>query len=225
MGGAVAIQVHRRQPQAWTGAVLAAPMCKIAEEMMPPKAVVTVLKCLAKVFPTWKLVPTRDITEVGFRDPEKRELVRQNPIGYVGKPRLSTALQLLLTTEEIGAHLHEVCLPLLVLHGAADCVTSPDLSAELVAQASSADKTLRLYQDAWHGLTCGEPDEVANQVISDIIEWMRARCPAQLPYNSIPLQYSSPYLMPSYLDKAMWQQPLPLVDSLDDDAQSSVTSS
>lgn len=63
---------------------------------------------LAKLFPTWKLVPTKDITEVGFKDPEKRERVRNNPVGYFGKPRLNTALQLLLTTEEIGRHLHEV---------------------------------------------------------------------------------------------------------------------
>lgn len=160
----MAVQVHRRQPQAWAGAVLVAPMCKvrvreqthgsstldpsnhwaavrelscalpgagsqgrlclrmspavllcvaafvsqIAEEMMPPPALVAVLKVLAKLFPTWKLVPTKDITEVGFKDPEKRERVRNNPVGYFGKPRLNTALQLLLTTEEIGRHLHEV---------------------------------------------------------------------------------------------------------------------
>lgn len=75
---------------------------------MPPPPVVAVLKVLARLFPTWKLVPTKDIAEVGFRDPEKRQRVRANPVGYVGKPRLSTALQLLLATEEIGQHLHEV---------------------------------------------------------------------------------------------------------------------
>ena len=29
MGGAVALKVHLRQPQAWDGAVLVAPMCKV----------------------------------------------------------------------------------------------------------------------------------------------------------------------------------------------------
>ena len=31
MGGAVALQVHRRQTEAWDGAILLAPMCKVGE--------------------------------------------------------------------------------------------------------------------------------------------------------------------------------------------------
>ena len=31
MGGAVALQVHRRQTKAWDGAILLAPMCKVSE--------------------------------------------------------------------------------------------------------------------------------------------------------------------------------------------------
>ena len=32
MGGAVALKMHRKQPNAWTGAVLVAPMCKVISE-------------------------------------------------------------------------------------------------------------------------------------------------------------------------------------------------
>lgn len=32
MGGAVALKMHCKQPNAWTGAVLVAPMCKVISE-------------------------------------------------------------------------------------------------------------------------------------------------------------------------------------------------
>lgn len=219
MGGAVAIQVHRRQPHAWAGALLVAPMCKISDEFLPPPAVVSFLKLLVGVIPTWKLVPTKDITDVGFRDIEKRERVRNNPVGYRGKPRLMTALQLLLTTEEIGSSLDEVSLPLLVMHGAQDVVTNPDFSKLLVAQSSSTDKTLRLYEGAWHGLTAGEPDEVASMVTADMVAWLRQRCPPR-GLNLGCAQSTAD----SQVKLASWSNPL-FVPGLEDDAQSAVSSS
>lgn len=205
MGGAVAIQAHRRQPDAWAGAILVAPMCKICEEIQPPPAVIAVLKVLAKVFPTWKLVPTKDIVEVGFKDPEKRQRVRNNPVGYFGKPRLNTALEIVLTTDEIAQNLHEVRLPLLVLHGAADIVMNLDYSAELVQKSSIADKTLRLYENAWHGLISGESDEVGAGILADMTTWPRQRCPPSA-------------------KGVNWQWPT-MTGALEDDAESTVTSS
>ncbi|XP_028091344.1 caffeoylshikimate esterase-like [Camellia sinensis] len=35
MGGAVVLKVHLKQPHAWNGAILVAPMCKIADDMVP----------------------------------------------------------------------------------------------------------------------------------------------------------------------------------------------
>lgn len=69
----------------------------------------------------------------------------------------------------------QVELPLLVLHGEADVVTNPKLSEELVQCCSSRDKTLRLYRDAWHGLTAGEPEDMTARVMADMISWLRQR--------------------------------------------------
>lgn len=54
-------------------------------------------------------------------------------------------------------------------------VTNPQLSVELVQRCSSSDKTLRLYREAWHGLTAGEPDDMANRIVADMISWLRQR--------------------------------------------------
>lgn len=61
---------------------------------------------------------------------------------------------------------------MLVLHGAADLVTDPSISKVLHEKAKSADKTLRLYDNAWHCILEGEPDDVVKNVIKDIITWL-----------------------------------------------------
>lgn len=33
MGGAIALKVHLKQPDAWSGAILIAPMCKVLSEL------------------------------------------------------------------------------------------------------------------------------------------------------------------------------------------------
>ena len=75
MGGAVALKAHLQEPTMWDGAVLLAPMCKIADSMYPPWIVVQILLTLARVIPKAKLVPGSNIAEIGFREPEKRKIV------------------------------------------------------------------------------------------------------------------------------------------------------
>lgn len=75
MGGAVALKVHLKEPQNWDGVILVAPMCKIAEDVKPPPAVLKVLTLLANLMPEAKLFPTKDLAELAFRDLKKRKLV------------------------------------------------------------------------------------------------------------------------------------------------------
>ncbi|KAJ7299483.1 hypothetical protein O6H91_Y095200 [Diphasiastrum complanatum] len=180
MGGAVALKAHLKQPSIWDGAVLVAPMCKIAEDMYPPWLLVQILKILVPLFPTWKLVPNRDVAGHAFRDPEKRKQNAYNVIGYMGRPRLKTALELLRVTDEIEASLHKVSLPLLILHGAADRVTDPSVSKALYEQSNSSDKTLQLYEDAWHCILEGESDECIHKVLDDIVFWLETHCTQSL---------------------------------------------
>ncbi|KAJ6801396.1 caffeoylshikimate esterase-like isoform X1 [Iris pallida] len=172
LGGAVALKVHFKQPNAWNGAVLVAPMCKIAEDVVPPWPLQQILICMAKVLPRGKLVPQKDLAEMAFKEPKKRDQCCYNVIAYKDKPRLKTAVELLRTTQEIEQQLNKVSLPLLILHGKADIVTDPSVSKALYEKASSSDKKLRLYMDACHSLLEGEPDEMIFQVLGDIISWL-----------------------------------------------------
>lgn len=172
MGGAIALKVHLKQPHAWSGAILIAPMCKIAADMLPSKFVTRVLISLAKVLPKKKIVPQKDLAELAFRDLRKKELTAYNVICYTDKPRVGTALELLQTTQQLENQLQEVSLPLLILHGKADKVTDPLVSKVLYEKASSSDKKLYLYDDAYHCLLEGEPDEDIFRIFEDIISWL-----------------------------------------------------
>lgn len=172
MGGAVALRIHLKQPNAWTGAILLAPMCKIADDMVPSWAVTQSLILVAKLLPKEKLVPQKDLADMAFRDIKKREQAQYNVIAYKDKPRLGTAVELLKTTQYLESHLKNVSLPLLILHGKNDIVTDPSVSKALYEKAESSDKKLYLYEDSAHALLAGEPDNVIVRVFDDIITWL-----------------------------------------------------
>lgn len=175
MGGAVALILHRKAPVYWNGAVLVAPMCKIADEMKPHPLVINVLSKLSRVIPTWRIIPTQDIIDVAVKNPEKRNEIRSNPLCFKGKPRLKTAHELLLVSLDIEKNLNQVSLPFLIVHGGDDIVTDPGVSKLLYESASSEDKTFKLYPGMWHALTSGEPPESIDLVFSDIVSWLDER--------------------------------------------------
>ncbi|XP_076884822.1 caffeoylshikimate esterase-like [Bidens hawaiensis] len=176
MGGAVALLVHKKDVNFWHGAVLVAPMCKISEKVKPHPLVVKILTRVEDLIPTWKIVPTKDVIEAAFKDPLKRQEIRGNKLIYQEKPRLKTALELLRTSMSLEDTLNEVKIPFFVLHGEADTVTDPEVSKALYGQASSQDKTIKLYPGMWHGLTAGETDHNIDIVFRDIISWLDKRC-------------------------------------------------
>ncbi|KAK3004384.1 hypothetical protein RJ639_019220 [Escallonia herrerae] len=179
MGGAVALKVHLKEPHEWDGVVLVAPMCKIAEDMKPPEPLQKVLILLSRVLPKAKLIPKKDLAELAFRDPTKRELASYNVICYNDQTRLKTAVELLTATNDIERRVEQVSAPLLIIHGAADKVTDPLVSRFLYEKASSKDKTLKIYEESYHCILEGEPDERIFTVLDDIVAWLDSRCCVQ----------------------------------------------
>ncbi|XP_021633964.1 caffeoylshikimate esterase isoform X2 [Manihot esculenta] len=176
MGGAVALKVHLKEPQAWDGIVLVAPMCRIAEDVKPPPPILKTLILLSRVMPKAKLLPQRDLAELGFRDLKSRKTAEYNVICYSDRMRLKTAVELLKATEDIEAKLDKVSSPLLILHGAADKVTDPLVSQFLYQKASSNDKTLKLYEGGYHSILEGEPEDRILAIFDDITTWLDSHC-------------------------------------------------
>ncbi|CAI9091543.1 OLC1v1026600C2 [Oldenlandia corymbosa var. corymbosa] len=175
MGGAVVLLLHRKKPEFWDGAVLMAPMCKIADEMKPSPLVTNVLTKLCNFIPTWRIIPTEDVIDSAFRLPHIREEIRTNPLCYKGRPRLKTGYYLLTVSMDLEQRLQEVSLPFIVVHGEEDKVVDPSVSKLLFEKASSTDKSIKLYPGMWHSLTYGELPENIDIVFTDIINWLDER--------------------------------------------------
>jgi acylglycerol lipase len=173
LGGAICLLLHFQEPQNYDGAILMAPMCKISEKMEPPWPVRQILTFIAHWFPTWPIVPTKDLVDQSVKDPVKREIARNNPRRYAGKPRLGTVLELLRVTARLSEKLKDVSFPFLVIHGDADVVTDPAVSKFLYENASSEDKTLKLYEGMQHSLIQGETDDNVAIILSDLRAWLK----------------------------------------------------
>ncbi|KAK1286651.1 hypothetical protein QJS10_CPB20g00865 [Acorus calamus] len=176
MGGAVALLLHLKRPTFWNGAILVAPMCKIAEEIKPHPIVINILQMLCKIIPTWKIIPTKkDMVDIAIKMPEKRQEALANRYCYLGKLRLKTGNELLMVSLEVEKNLSKVSLPFLIIHGGDDMVINPSVSQSLYDSALSTDKTFKLYPGMWHALTFGESKENIDLVFSDIVSWLDNR--------------------------------------------------
>lgn len=69
----------------------------------------------------------------------------------------------------------QITIPFLVLHGTADTVTDIEVSQALYEQASSSDKTIKIYPDGYHALLQGEPEEQRQRIADDIVAWIDKR--------------------------------------------------
>ncbi|KAG2252811.1 hypothetical protein Bca52824_082947 [Brassica carinata] len=63
---------------------------------------------------------------------------------------------------------------MLILHGDADIVIDPTVSKFLYEQATSQDKTLKLYPGSYHCILEGDTDENIFTAINDIVAWLDA---------------------------------------------------
>jgi len=109
------------------------------------------------------------------RDPKVVASMAKDPLIFDGKGPARTASEVLNAIADIREKSKELSLPVLAMHGSADAVTPPSGDDDLVAAASSKDKTAKKYPGLFHDLL-HEPE--AAQVTQDVIGWLDAHLPA-----------------------------------------------
>lgn len=75
-------------------------------------------------------------------------------------------------TSYLCQNLKKVSVPFLALHGTSDAVTDPEATKRLYEEASSSDKSIKLYKGLLHDLLF-EPER--DDIIKDIIDWLSRR--------------------------------------------------
>ncbi|KAI0312007.1 lysophospholipase [Amylostereum chailletii] len=82
-----------------------------------------------------------------------------------------------LLTEPDTMQYWPVDLPVLILHGDSDEVTSAQASREFIENLNAKDKHLSIYPGGYHELH-HEPDGVKERFVDECISWVEARLPA-----------------------------------------------
>jgi alpha-beta hydrolase superfamily lysophospholipase len=171
MGGLIAARYALRHQEQLNGLILSGAAIKIGENISP--WLHHIGKALSLLLPTLPVTsPTRGTDSVLSRDPLIQEQFNADPLTYKGKLRARMGIELARAAADTRIHLHRLRLPLLVLHGADDKLTNPEGSRMLYEQASSEDKTLKLWPGCRHEIL-NEPEQY--EVMAYLVEWLDQR--------------------------------------------------
>ena len=165
MGGTIAGLFAVERPDAMAGLILSAPALVVPNERFP------LLRRLAPVASA--LFPRLRLAKLGgsmmSSDPEVVAHFQVDPLVFHGRMPTRTGCEILRAGERLLQRSERLTVPLLILHGTADVVTSPDGSRELHDRSQSTDKTLKLYDGLYHDLP-REPKK--EQIFAEIAQWL-----------------------------------------------------
>ncbi len=168
------------------GFLLLAPFLQPYQAVTTPKALWRPLWAVARCFPKLT-VPAKDDhlkTLPLSRCPEN--FIFDDPLVYTGPMSLLTGLTSIYFGEEAIRRAHEITAPFFILCAEVDYLAKLEANVELHERAASADKTIKVYEGAYHALLI-EPEECVDEVWADALAWMGERCgPAGGPPPSPP---------------------------------------
>ncbi len=165
MGGNIVLNyVLRRKPEI-AGVVASAPWLKLAFDVPPYK--IKMGKIINRIWPSFTEANGLDL-EALSRDRESVERYKQDPLVH---DRISA--RLFLSIEEAGLwaleHAPELDIPLLIMHGSGDRITSCKAS-ELFAERAKEVSTLMIWKGFFHEIH-NEPFK--EEMISYLLSWLK----------------------------------------------------
>jgi alpha-beta hydrolase superfamily lysophospholipase len=171
MGGQIGCLYLLQQQEQFLGAILTGPVIKI--EPQAGLVQVFLIRLLAVLAPRLGVLQL-DASGVS-RDPQEVKKYVEDPLVLHGKMSARMVRELFAGMNAIQAEAARITLPLLILHGGEDVMTSPDGSRLLHEHVSSRDKTLKIYPGLYHEIF-NEPERA--EVLADVLNWCEARLSA-----------------------------------------------
>jgi alpha-beta hydrolase superfamily lysophospholipase len=172
MGGLVAIRFLIERQDQFAGSILSGAAVQPAVELSAIQRLA--MKFFSRFLPRLRVLQL-DASAVS-RDPAVVERYRKDPLVFTGKVTSRLAEQLFSTMTYIGNRLGILKLPMLILHGSEDGLTSPEGAKMLHENIASDDKKLIIYDGLYHEVY-NEPEQEA--VMSDVADWLAARLDMQ----------------------------------------------
>jgi acylglycerol lipase len=144
-----------------------------AYQVPAPDFALSVLKGLSHLAPHAHVLKLKK--EDFSRDPKVVQALLDDPLLANEVQPTKTVAEMVRADERLKRDFKLFTLPLLIIHGTKDTVTRPEGSKEFYSNASSKDKTLKLYEGYFH-----DPlnDIGKEAVMHDIRTWIAAHLPA-----------------------------------------------
>jgi alpha-beta hydrolase superfamily lysophospholipase len=166
MGGTIALEYALQYQDELSGLVLSGAAVQPGAQ---PKLVLEIAKLLSRVAPG---LPTAKLESGAIsRDPEVVRAYEADPMVFHGKVPAGLAGGMLRLMDTFPSRVPQIKIPLLVLHGADDRLTSPAGSVLVHDVAGSADKQLTVYPGLYHEIF-NEPER--DVVLDDVARWLLA---------------------------------------------------
>jgi alpha-beta hydrolase superfamily lysophospholipase len=153
---------------------LAGLICEsFAFQVPAPDVALAVLKGLSHLAPHLHVLKLKN--EDFSRDSELVKTMNSDPLIADEAQPTQTVAEMVRADERLEQGFASITLPLLILHGSADKAAKPSGSEAFYAAAGARDKTLKLYEGAYHDLL---NDSDKERVMADIKGWLGAHLAA-----------------------------------------------
>ncbi len=168
MGGLISAIYLTGYQDRFAGAIFSGAALQLVET--PSKLLQSIVNILSVIFPTAGLMKING--EDVSRDPKVVAEYLEDPLVHHDAYSARLIRELLGAIEELRKKVQEISLPVLVMHGASDLLTSPEGSQDFVKNISSRDKKLRILTGLYHEIL-NEPE--GEQLMSEITQWINQR--------------------------------------------------
>jgi acylglycerol lipase len=167
-GGIVTNYVLRRQPNL-AGAIATGPLFKLGFE--PPAFKVFLAKMMVNIYPAFTESAALN-SEAISRDRNEVRKYNEDPYNH-GKITAGTFLGFFQAGKWALEHASKLKVPMLIMHGTADQLTSFEGTKEFAANAPKNLMTLKLWEGFYHELH-NEPEPDRSEVLAYMTSWLNA---------------------------------------------------
>lgn len=165
MGGLILSLYLIEHQKDLSGAVISAPAVKVPDSVSSTTMLLG--NVMSKIFP--KLGMMQLEARAISRDPEVVSSYMNDPLVYRGKVTARLCVEMLRAMRHVTLQAGEIVTPLLILHGNADRLVSPEGSRMLYEKAGTPDKRLKIYDGLYHEVF-NEPEK--GEILKDVERWL-----------------------------------------------------
>jgi len=166
--GALITSFHLLDHQAdFKAAIISAPPVKVPASISP--LTVTLGKVISTIAPKMGLIGL-DVYNLSH-DKTVVDAYINDPLVFHGKMPARLSAEMLRAMMRVTAEANKIEIPLFILQGSADHLVDPSGAQMLYEKASSADKTLKVYEGLYHEVH-NEPER--ELMFKDLEDWLEA---------------------------------------------------